>query len=160
MLAKRNRNLFVIVALALSMIVIMVLAVAPSAAAPTINKGAASDYAQRHPELSNPAIQKAIGSDYHERHPELIHQATGKEIDLTWPPRPDFSHLVKKANQYTAAEQARSDYFTRHPEFKERVSTDIDTSDYFLRHRTEFQSTRETVLWSNFLKHPYARKAR
>ena len=160
MFANHSRNLFVLVALALSITVIMILAVAPSAAAPTINHVAFPDYAQRHPDLSNPQILKAIGSDYHERHPELINRLGGTEIDLSLPRRPDFSILVKHDDKYAAEQQAGSDYFVRHPELKTLADADSDLSDYYLRHRDEFQSTREATLWRYFLNHLYAKKMR
>ena len=66
-----------------------------------------SDYAQRHPELSNLAAQGA--SDYYERHP----------------------------NQTNLAIQGpdTSDYALRHPELSASVAAvSIDLTDYYFRH--------------------------
>jgi len=66
-----------------------------------------SDYAQRHPELSNLAAQGA--SDYYERHP----------------------------NQTNLAVQGlvTSDYALRHPELStSAVAVSIDLTDYYFRH--------------------------
>jgi hypothetical protein len=66
-----------------------------------------SDYAQRHPELSNLAAQGA--SDYYERHPNQ-------------------TNLVVRGPD-------TSDYALRHPEFSvSAAAASIDLTDYYFRH--------------------------
>jgi hypothetical protein len=68
-------------------------------------------------------------------------------VDLSWPPRPDYSHLSEKPlvsipdtdfyqrhPEWTwVSRDAASDYFQRHPELS-MSGTGIDLTDYFNRH--------------------------
>jgi hypothetical protein len=100
-------------------------------------------------------------------------------VDLSWPPRPDFSILNQNvivpvsgnqtANDFyqrhpewinhrnelvpvmNAAESA--DYYQRHPELNEAAGTVTDMSDYSLRHPELFQGTNAIDTSDYFLRH-------
>jgi hypothetical protein len=81
-------------------------------------------------------------------------------VDLSWPPRPDFSILIQKTIIPVNGNLAHGDIYARHPEFNRHASAVADLSDYALRHQDLDQQYGKVELWDMFLFHPYARKAR
>jgi hypothetical protein len=82
-----------------------------------VNKEAASDFYQRHPDwiwtanhqnVMIPVTGEAVFSDYFQRHPEL-------------------SNLKGPG-------QGASDYAERHPELSAAAANPVDTTDYYFRH--------------------------
>jgi hypothetical protein len=69
-----------------------------------------SDYAARHPGLKLGINVAAEMSDYALRHPGLK-LGTNEKVDLSWPPRPDFSILNQKGISRFAGDQG---YAPRH----------------------------------------------
>jgi hypothetical protein len=95
----------------------------------------ASDYYERHPELSESATSMAdIAGDFALRHPEWTISVQNSAIPMTgmseasdyFQRHPELSLPIESAADLT-------DYFTRHPELR-TPNTTIDLSDYFQRH--------------------------
>ena|SRR5687767_10451914 len=63
--------------------------------------------------------------------------AVSQSVDLSWPPRPDYSHL----NEEPLVSIPNTDYYQRHPELRASVqdaaipvTDNSEASDYFQRH--------------------------
>lgn len=55
-------------------------------------------------------------------------------VDLSWPPRPDYSHLNEKSFRSIAGSQDANDFYQRHPNWTWSVAAAEASSDYFQRH--------------------------
>lgn len=81
-----------------------------------------------------------------------IRPSAGASVDLSWPPRPDFSVLIQKA---AAGNQAASDYYERHREMNEQTVAKADTSDFLLRHPELIERAGAAADMSDYsLRHP------
>ena len=129
MFKNRKLNLFLIGTLAVALIAVLTLTVVPSAAAPTNNADASTDYAQRHPGISNPSIEKALGSDWYQRHGSEVASLPALGTTDYFQRHPELGNLsVGKA-----MDPSGSDWYQRHASESVTVSA-ADTSDYYLRH--------------------------
>ncbi len=74
-------------------------------------------------------------------------------VDLSWPPRPDYSHLNEKPRLSAADSQSADDFYQRHPEMSASAGIAIDTTDYFLRHPELRPAAPSTDVSDYFLRH-------
>ena len=92
------------------------------------NRDAASDFAQRHSNWSWSAVAPAAAySDYAQRHPELSNLSAQGASD----------YYERHPNRTSLAVQVpdTSDYFLRHPELNtSAAAVSIDLTDYYFRH--------------------------
>jgi hypothetical protein len=92
-------------------------------------------------------------SDYYQRQAGMGTISVGKDVDLSWPPRPDFSILRQSAIIPVSGDQAYSDFHARHPELSTNLSAVADLSDYALRHPAPSKSSGAVDTSDYFLRH-------
>ena len=121
----KNRFLLVLGVVSL-LLISMAISSFRSTAAP-VNKEAASDFYQRHPDWTgSSSAPVAVYPDYFQRHPELVAASvSGAGASDYFERHPE---LVKPVIV------ERDDYFQRHPELIVKAGTAADLSDYYFRH--------------------------
>jgi hypothetical protein len=124
----KNRFLLVLGVFSLLLVTMAVSRPFSNASVPTME--GPNDFYQRHRDWN----RNLEASDYYERHPELSGSAAITDIPDDFAQRhPEWTIGVQNASIPVTGILEAEDYFLRHPELR-TPNTAIDLSDYFLRH--------------------------